>query len=64
MATLNTLDEKSRMKSLEEMLHRLVVPAAEALIRHEADGAVRCFACGHRCLVKPGRDGVCRGSTR
>ncbi|MGD0387469.1 MAG: AmmeMemoRadiSam system radical SAM enzyme [Tepidisphaeraceae bacterium] len=60
MATLNTLDEKSRMKSLEEMLHRLVVPAAEALIRHEADGAVRCFACGHRCLVKPGRDGVCR----
>ena len=21
---------------------------------------VRCFACGHRCLIKPGRDGVCR----
>ena len=21
---------------------------------------VRCFACGHRCLVPPGRDGVCR----
>src|SRR5437764_285227 len=21
---------------------------------------VRCFACGHRCLIPPGRDGVCR----
>jgi pyruvate formate lyase activating enzyme len=24
------------------------------------EGRVRCFACGHRCLVPPGRDGVCR----
>jgi pyruvate formate lyase activating enzyme len=24
------------------------------------DGRVRCFACGHRCLIPPGRDGVCR----
>jgi hypothetical protein len=24
------------------------------LIEPLADGAVRCFACGHRCLVKPG----------
>ncbi|HYU29912.1 MAG TPA: AmmeMemoRadiSam system radical SAM enzyme [Gemmatimonadales bacterium] len=23
-------------------------------------GAVRCFACGHRCLVKPGRRGICK----
>jgi pyruvate formate lyase activating enzyme len=23
-------------------------------------GRVRCFACGHRCLIPPGRDGVCR----
>lgn len=26
----------------------------------EADGAVRCYACGHRCLVKPGRRGICK----
>jgi len=25
-----------------------------------ADGRVRCFACGHRCLIPPGRDGICR----
>src|SRR2546429_9189021 len=23
-------------------------------------GAVRCFACGHRCLVRPGRRGICK----
>jgi len=23
-------------------------------------GAVRCVACGHRCLVKPGRRGICK----
>jgi pyruvate formate lyase activating enzyme len=26
----------------------------------EADGAVRCVACAHRCLVRPGRAGICR----
>ena len=60
MASLGILDEQSRLKSLKDMLHQHVAPAAEELIRHEADGAVRCFACGNRCLVKPGRDGVCR----
>jgi pyruvate formate lyase activating enzyme len=24
------------------------------------DQRVRCFACGHRCLIPPGRDGICR----
>jgi len=26
----------------------------------EPDGAVRCVACAHRCLVRPGRAGICR----
>jgi len=25
----------------------------------EADGSVRCIACAHRCLVRPGRAGIC-----
>jgi pyruvate formate lyase activating enzyme len=62
--TLPLLDEKSqekqRLRSLKEMLHRHSVPAAEALIQRREGGDVQCFACGHRCLVKPGRDGVCR----
>ncbi len=24
------------------------------------DGSVRCLACGHRCVIKPGRRGVCK----
>ena len=26
----------------------------------ESDGAVRCFACGHRCLIREGRRGICQ----
>ncbi|MDO8666177.1 MAG: AmmeMemoRadiSam system radical SAM enzyme [Gemmatimonadales bacterium] len=26
----------------------------------EADDAVRCYACGHRCLIKLGRRGICK----
>ena len=33
--------------------------AAPELAHNESDG-VRCLACGHRCLIKPGRQGVCR----
>lgn len=57
---LEVLNDKQRLQSLKEMLHQYSIPAAEALIEHHADGAIQCFACGHRCVVKPGRDGVCR----
>jgi pyruvate formate lyase activating enzyme len=42
---------------------------AELLARHTREGElcetlehgrVRCVACGHRCLIPPGREGVCR----
>ena len=56
---LPIVDDK-RLKSLKEMLHQYSAPAAEALIDRREDGAIQCFACGHRCLIKPGRDGVCR----
>jgi pyruvate formate lyase activating enzyme len=44
-------------------------PLADLLARRTREGdlyeklaedRVRCFACGHRCLIPPGRDGVCR----
>lgn len=37
--------------------------AAEALARREADEgreSLRCLACAHRCLIRPGRSGVCK----
>src|SRR5690349_117564 len=47
-------------RSLEERLDALTGPAAPALVRDEGEGAVRCLACGHRCLVREGRRGICR----
>jgi pyruvate formate lyase activating enzyme len=46
--------------SLKQQLQSRTAPAAEELIDRLDDGAIRCHACGHRCLVKRGRDGVCR----
>jgi pyruvate formate lyase activating enzyme len=60
MAALDILEEKQRLRSLKDMLYRHSAPAADALIERRENGDVQCFACGHRCLVKPGRDGVCR----
>lgn len=45
--------------SLKTLLAENTMPAHPDLIRREGD-AVRCLACGHRCLIKPGRSGVCR----
>src|SRR6266571_6755943 len=36
------------------------VREGELVERLPGGGAVRCFACGHRCLVKPGRRGICK----
>lgn len=42
---------------LAEALDRRTAPGR--LFRQE-DGKVRCVACGHRCLLAPGRRGVCK----
>ncbi len=35
-------------------------PATPAILAvAEAGGAVRCVACAHRCLIRPGRSGIC-----
>lgn len=57
---LAQLDDKQRLLELKQTLHKQSAPAAEALIERQGEGVMQCFACGHRCVVKPGRDGVCR----
>src|SRR5262249_15897133 len=57
---LEVLQDKQRLQSLKQMLHQHSVPAAESLIAHKENGAIQCFACGHRCVIQPGKDGVCR----
>lgn len=44
---------------LKALLADHTIPAAPELA-YEENGAIRCVACGHRCLIKPGRAGVCR----
>jgi len=56
MATL----EGSASISLKALLADNTMPAADSLIIRGEGGSVRCLACGHRCVVKPGRPGVCR----
>src|SRR4029077_16005754 len=44
--------------TLQVALDASAVPGALGLA--EAEGAVRCVACGHRCLIRPGRRGICK----
>jgi len=46
--------------SLEQSLVARTVPAAETLVDRLEGNRVRCHACGHRCLVMDGLDGICR----
>jgi pyruvate formate lyase activating enzyme len=44
--------------SLAQQLDARVMPGE--LVESLPNGAVRCFACGHRCLVRPDRRGICK----
>jgi AmmeMemoRadiSam system radical SAM enzyme len=46
------------MATLANKLDRMTVEGElyEAL----PDGSLRCYACGHRCLIRPGRRGICQ----
>ena len=45
-------------KTLAEILDPLTKPAR--LVEPQEGGAVRCYACAHRCIIKPGKRGVCQ----
>jgi pyruvate formate lyase activating enzyme len=45
---------------IAEALARRTAPAAEELTEVLPDGRLRCHACGHRCPIPEGREGVCR----
>jgi pyruvate formate lyase activating enzyme len=46
------------MSTLAETLDQLTVEGE--LYETLEDGAVRCYACGHRCLIRDGRRGICQ----
>ncbi len=45
---------------LKELLFDNTMASAPELVVREQEGRVRCLACGHRCVILPGRSGVCR----
>ena len=51
---------KGRAASLAEVLDSMTAEAAPELTERLPSGALRCYACGHRCLVQPGRRGICK----
>jgi len=46
------------MSRVAEILDQLTVEGE--LYESLPDGVVRCFACGHRCLIREGRRGICQ----
>ncbi len=49
-----------RSASLAEVLDELTVAAAPELTEHLPHDALRCYACGHRCLIGAGKRGICK----
>src|SRR5512140_1214065 len=47
-------------ETLQELLAAHTKVGAEALSEKMPDGWVQCYACGHRCKIPPGKDGICK----
>jgi pyruvate formate lyase activating enzyme len=45
---------------LAAVLDSMTVEGAAELTEHLDDDALKCFACGHRCLIKEGKRGICK----
>jgi len=50
----------SEALSLQEQLDRLSVPGELVEVVDADEKKIRCVACGHRCLLKEGRRGICK----
>jgi pyruvate formate lyase activating enzyme len=50
----------NKAKSLAATLDSLTVQGAPELTEHLANNALKCYACGHRCLINEGKRGICK----
>ena len=46
--------------SLAEVLDEMTGAGAPEVTEHLPANALRCYACGHRCLIKEGKRGICK----
>jgi pyruvate formate lyase activating enzyme len=49
-----------RSASLAEVLDEMTGEGAAELTEHLPNAALRCYACGHRCLINEGKRGICK----
>src|SRR5918912_3949411 len=49
-----------KSESLAAVLDSLTVEGAAELTEHLDKNALRCYACGHRCLIGEGKRGICK----
>ncbi|HEX8476512.1 MAG TPA: AmmeMemoRadiSam system radical SAM enzyme [Pyrinomonadaceae bacterium] len=49
-----------RSASLAEVLDDMTMEGAAELTEHLASDDLRCYACGHRCLIREGKRGICK----
>jgi pyruvate formate lyase activating enzyme len=45
---------------LAEVLDALTIEGAAELTEHLSKDALKCYACGHRCLINEGKRGICK----
>lgn len=50
----------AKAASLADVLDELTAEGAPELTEHFENKDLRCYACGHRCLIKEGRRGICK----
>jgi pyruvate formate lyase activating enzyme len=50
----------TRAASLAEVIDELTTTGAPELTEHLEGQDLRCYACGHRCLIKEGKRGICK----
>jgi pyruvate formate lyase activating enzyme len=46
--------------SLATVLDQMTAVSAPELTEHLEHNSLRCYACGHRCLIKEGKRGICK----
>lgn len=50
----------AKSSSLAEVLDDLTVEGASELTEHLENNSLRCYACGHRCLIHENKRGICK----
>jgi pyruvate formate lyase activating enzyme len=57
---LKLMPMSAKAASLAEVLDDLTAEGAAELTEHLENDSLRCYACGHRCLIHEGKRGICK----